>query len=514
MSSSLIRGKYVICKALSRTEVETIEDGAIFQQDGKIVEIGKYTDLAAKYQPEQVLGSLEHVVIPGLINSHHHMGLTPFQLGSLDAPLESWLTNRLGERRVDAYLDTLYSAFEMIESGVTTVQHLQDWLPDSPSTWDTIANQVIGAYQDIGMRVCYCVGIREQNHAVYEANAAFIKHLPSMLASEIAALLQARETPIQTHLDFFENLWHQWDRNENDCVRIQLCPANLQWCSDESLEGLYAYAVKYDAGIHMHLLETAYQKVYAHKRLGKTAVHHLQDLGILGPHLTLAHGVWLTENDIERVAETGTRICHNASSNLRLQSGIAPLNEYVRQGVTVSMGIDEAGINDDRDMLQEMRLVLKLHRVPGISEFVPTSPQVFQMATENGAKTTGFERHIGTLEVGKAADLVVMNWKHISYPYLDMNIPVIDAILHRSRLSGIEIVMIGGEIILQDGKFSKIDKEAALAELADCLSLPQTTEEFERCELFNQLTPYVKKFYESWLNGSKDDPFYHQNGRL
>ncbi len=206
-------------------------------------------------------------------------------------------------------------------------------------------------------------------------------------------------------------------------------------------------------------------------------------------------------------------ICHNASSNLRLQSGIAPLNHYANRGVTVGMGLDEAGINDDRDMLQEMRLVLKLHRVPGMDELVPTSPQVFQMATEHGAKTTGFGSKIGTLEAGKAADLVVMDWKHISYPYLEQDISVIDAIIHRSRISGVKTVMIAGEVIVEEGRFTKVDKAAILAELADSLSVPLNPEEARRRELAHEVFPYVKKFYDGWLDHLPRDPFYCQSCR-
>src|SRR5919106_7082666 len=124
MPSSLIRGKYVICKVTSRTEARVIEDGAVFQRDGTIIDIGPYADLAPKYQPDEVLGSGEHVVMPGFVNSHHHVGLTPFQLGSPAYPLELWFASRMAARDVPPYLDALYSAFEMIESGITTVQHL------------------------------------------------------------------------------------------------------------------------------------------------------------------------------------------------------------------------------------------------------------------------------------------------------------------------------------------------------------------------------------------------------
>ena len=155
MPSTLVRGKYIICKAISRTEAEIIEDGAVFVEDGIIVEIGSYQELSAKYQPDAVLGSPQHVVMPGFVNSHHHVGLTPFQLGSLDYPLELWFASRLSARQVDFYLDTLYSAFEMVESGITTVQHIHGWLPGPASLWPENTRNVLQPNEYIGLRASY-----------------------------------------------------------------------------------------------------------------------------------------------------------------------------------------------------------------------------------------------------------------------------------------------------------------------------------------------------------------------
>src|SRR5712691_4736409 len=124
MPGSLIRGKHVICKVLAPDQALVVDDGAVFQQDGRIVEIGPYAEMAAKHQPDEVLGGPDQVVLPGFVDAHHHVGLTPFQLGSPDYPLELWFASRLGARDVDFYLDTLYSGFELLESGVTTVHHL------------------------------------------------------------------------------------------------------------------------------------------------------------------------------------------------------------------------------------------------------------------------------------------------------------------------------------------------------------------------------------------------------
>jgi 5-methylthioadenosine/S-adenosylhomocysteine deaminase len=511
MASSLIRGKYIICKVVSRTEAQIIEDGAVFQRDGTIIDIGPYQELAGKYQPDDVLGSDEHVVMPGFVNSHHHVGLTPFQLGSLDQPLELWFATRMAARDVPPYLDTLYSAFEMVESGITTVQHLHGWRVGPISRVMTIAEQILKAYQDIGMRVSYSFALRDQNRLVYEADEAFVRRLPPSIAPQLATYLQNQAIPMEDNLAFFVDLWGRWNSQERS--RIQLAPANLHWCSDEALKALGEHAAKYGVGMHMHLVETAYQKEYARRRTGTTAAGYLEDLGLLGPNMTLGHGVWLNEADIERVATTGTMICHNASSNLRLRSGVAPLNHWSAAGVRVAMGLDEAGINDDRDMLQEMRLVLRLHRVPGMEDVVPTSPQVFQMATENGALTTGFGESIGTLAPGKAADLVLMNWQQIAYPYLDEGMSVVDAVVYRAKTSGVETVLVAGEPILRDGQFTRVNKAEMLAELAAALQVPLQPSEQGRRELSPAVLPHVKRFFEGWLDETARDPFYRPSDR-
>ena len=121
---------------------------------------------------------------------------------------------------------------------------------------------------------------------------------------------------------------------------------------------------------------------------------------------------------------------HNCSSNFRLRSGVAPLNAFEERGIDTAIGLDEAGINDDRDMLQEMRMVLRAHRVPGMDDAdVPSPGQVLRMATLGGAATTPYGSHIGTLAVGKAADLVLIDWDKLAYPYLDPETPVLDAVL-------------------------------------------------------------------------------------
>ena len=514
MASSLIRGKYVVVKVESRTEARVIADGAVFQRDGVVVEVGPYAELRTRHQPDEVLGSDEHVVVPGFVNAHHHVGLTPLQMGSADHPLELWFASRMVARDVDPYLDTLYSAFEMLESGITTVQHLHGWRIAPAARVIGVAGRMLQAYEDIGMRVAYSYALRDQNRLAYEADEAFARRFPPPLAGEVAAYLAGQAIPLDDHHGIFTDLWERSGRNTAARVRVQLAPANLHWCSDEALAALRDWSAKYQVGLHMHLVETAYQKEYARRRSGGTALQHLAGLGLVGPRLTLGHGVWLTESDIDLAAEAGVMICHNASSNLRLRSGVGPLNHWTARGVRVAIGLDEAGINDDRDMLQEMRLVLRLHRVPGMDDRVPTCPQVLRMATEDGAATTPYAGQIGTLEPGRAADLVLLSWRQLAHPYLDSLTSVVDVVVQRAKTAGVTMVMVAGEVVLRDGRFTRVDREAALEELAASLRVELTPEEERRRRLSREVFPALQRFYDGWLDEDRRRPFYRPSSRV
>ena len=513
MASGIIRGRWVIVGVDERDQAQVVDDGAVYYLDGEIVEVGRYADLVARHRADEVIGSRNHVVMPGLVNGHHHVGVTPFQLGSPDYPLELWLASRVAARDVDPYLDTLYSAFEMIESGVTTVQHLHGSRWGPASAWTARAARVLEAYRDVGMRVSYAFGMRDQNHLVYGSNEEFVRTLPPDVAAPTAAWFAELQLPFDDYArDLFDALYEGWGRNRAERVRIWLAPVNLHWCSDDLLIRVKELARRRGVGIHIHLLETVYQKLYAQQRCGTSAVRHLDDLGFLGPEVTLGHAVWVTEDDIDRIARTGTAICHNPSSNLRLKSGIAPVNEFLERGVRVAIGIDEAGINDDRDMLQELRLALRIHRVPGIERATPTSGQVFRMATEHGAHATGFGGRLGSLVPGRAADLVVVNLQNITVPYLDAGVPFLDALVHRGRSLDVETVVIAGDVVMRDRQFTRVKKPEVLRALQTSLAAPLRPEEVKRRRLAEALMPHVRRFYAGW-RAEGGEPYDPRNAR-
>ncbi len=512
MPKSLIRGRAVITHVIDRHTWNEIPNGAVLQEDGIIIAIGTFNDLTAAHPDATVIGSGNDVVLPGFINGHHHVGLTPAQLGSPDMPLELWFVTRMVSRNLNLYLDTLYSAFEMIASGITTVQHIHGWVPGGLAQVQAGSNEVIRAYDDIGMRVSYCFAVRDQNRLVYQRDEDFTASLPAELRPAMQAWYGRLHMSLDDYVALFEGLYAQHQTSRR--ARIQLAPANLHWCSDDALTRLADLSRRYNVPLHMHLLETAYQKEYAYRRGGCSAVEYIDRFGLLGPQMTLGHGVWLSEKDIDRVAETGTCVCHNCSSNFRLRSGVAALNVLEAKGVNTAIGIDEAGINDDRDMLQEMRMVLRAHRVPGMDDSVPTAAQVFRMATSGGAKTTVFGEQIGSLAVGKAADMVLMDWRQISYPYLDRDVPLLDAVLLRAKTEGVRSVICDGELIYADGRFTRVDRDEMLKMLHEDLQKALTDDEVQRRGLSKALLPHVRAFYETYIDPDRHEPFYRPSSRV
>ena len=487
------------------------ENAGILIRDGLVAALGPLDSLRAQSPEAVVEGGAGFAVTPGFVNAHHHVGLTPLQLGSPDHPLELWFASRLALRDVDLELDTLYSAFEMIESGVTTVQHLHSRAPGSPEAVLAAADKVIGAYRMIGMRASYSMALRDQNRLVYEADRDFVARVPEALRPALVTYFERFTLALSEQVTIFDELLRR--HGGGDRIRVQIAPANLHWLSDAALETAAHLAERTGLPVHMHVLETPYQKAYAVKRSGGSALAYLDRFGLLGPQFTIGHGVWMSEADIALAAERGVCVCHNCSSNFRLKSGVAPVNRFLAEAIPVALGIDEAGINDDRDMLQEMRLALRVHREPGIDSAHPSPAQVLRMATEHGARTTPFAGQIGRLSLGMAADCVVFDWRAVTWPYQDDALGFVDVLVQRAKARSVHSVMVGGEWIYRDGRFVKVDREAVLAEIAERLSRPRTQAEIERMGLARDVMPHVRSFYEGYLDGMGDDPHYRTSGR-
>ena len=330
MPSTLVRGKYVICKVTGPGSAEVINDGAVLQRDGRIEEVGGYQELRDRHPDAEVIGSLNYVVMPGLVNDHFHVGLTPFQMGAPDLPLEMWSLARIGTRMIDPYLDQLYGAVQMIETGTTAVQAIHSPGRGYGPVSLEIADKVVNAYQTSGMRVSYAPSVVDQNSMVAGAGGGeedFASQMPGDLAERYRSFMAPSYWPVAEVMPVLEEICQKYGNNRYERVQVTMAPSNVHRCSDELLVALKQLAGRYNTGIHIHLQETVYQKLYGFQAWNKTPLQHLYDLGFLGPEVTCGHSVWATDEDLQLMASTGTNICHNASSNLRLQSGIAPYGE-------------------------------------------------------------------------------------------------------------------------------------------------------------------------------------------
>ncbi len=216
-------------------------------------------------------------------------------------PLELWFITRMVIRNVDLYLDTLYSAFEMIGSGITTVQHIQGWMPGTLPDVEKRANETIRAYEDVGMRVSYCYAVRDQNGSSIRPTRNSCAACPRSCRGRCRRWFDRFKMGLDDAMDMFKS-FHSQHHNKRR-VKIQLAPANLHWCSDTALNKLSEASAQYNVPMHMHLLETAYQKEYAWRRGNCTALEYIDRFGMVNERLTLGHGVWLNEKDIDRLAE-------------------------------------------------------------------------------------------------------------------------------------------------------------------------------------------------------------------
>lgn len=497
MSQTLVSADHVLTGFDPNGLPIILEDCAILIEGEHVAAIEPAAKLKASYPSATEIGGRGRIAIPGLINGHHHVGLTPFQMGARDQPLELWFAERLVMRDIDPRLDTLFAAFEMIASGVTTVQHLHSRAPGDTEAVVARANSVLSAYTELGMRVSYSFALRDQNRMIYEADEVFIASLPEPLRVPTVRYLTGFGLPLSEQIAVFHHLKSAW-RSE-PLTAIQIAPSNLHWLSDAALESAAHMAEETGAPMHMHLLETPYQAEYARRRTGGSAMAHIDRFGLVGPQLTIGHGVWMTDDDLALLSEKGGCLCHNCSSNLRLKSGIADLPAFLDSGVPVALGMDEAGLNDDRDMLQEMRLALTLHRKPGHNTAAPTAAQILRMATEHGAATTPFGNQIGHLAEGTFADIVLLDWQAITRPWQDPQMPLVDILIRRAKAGAVETVLIGGEVVYSHGAFTRVDREAILDDITRAMERDDTGTEAELRRLAGELLGPVGDFYKDWL---------------
>ncbi|GAB4238869.1 MAG: 8-oxoguanine deaminase [Elainellaceae cyanobacterium] len=383
----------------------------------------------------------DKLLLPGFVNAHTHSSQI-WQRGLISQlPLELWLADMFDStpNQIEQfYLAALKTSVDTLLSGGTCIMDHAYLVPDHEL--ETVAALVKG-YTEAGVRAFIAPLIQD---------LPFTPSLPTGRSPSPQSLPR----PTQATLSLMEEIVNQFHRPESG-IYIALGPTGFHRCSDLLLEGCVELSDRYNLCRHAHLLETKTQKLLAQERYGCSAVEHLKTLGFLNDRTSLAHGVWLSDTDIAALAETQATIVHNPVSNLRLGSGIAPVLKYLKAGVNLSFGCDGAASNDAQDLLEVIKLGTILHTITDLDYQQWLTPnQAIEIATLGGARGVGLSDQIGSLTVGKKADLVLYDLTHPSLqPCAD---PIQLLVLGRPG-QVIDRVWVNGQPVVVNGQVAAID---------------------------------------------------------
>lgn len=390
------------------------------------------------------------LLLPGFFNAHTHSS-EMWQRGIMSVfPLELWLAELYDFAPLDTekvYLSALGTAVETLLSGGTSVVDHLVLIPGLELETIAIATR---AYREVGIRAFIAPLIQDESlTAGIPSGESAQSHEPYFRST--AATLEIIEEAVRQ--------FHRPDEG----VSILVAPTGIQLCTDALFKGCIELSDRYNLCRHSHLLETKAQEKLAQEKYGCTAVEHLKRIGFLSDRTSLAHCVWLNDADIAILAETQSTVVHNPLSNLRLGSGIAPILKYRQAGVNVTFGCDGASSNDSQDLLEAIKIGSILHNVTDSDyQHWITPRQAIEMASLGGAKGLNIADKLGSLTVGKQADLVLYDLTNLSL--LPRTDPIGLLVLGRPT-NVVDSAWVNGKQIVADGKVTTINVDDLRQEL-------------------------------------------------
>jgi guanine deaminase len=321
----------------------------------------------------------------------------------------------------------------------------------------------------------------------FEAIPGLMEALPPALQKEVERL---RLAPYRTTLENMRKALHGW-KFDRDGIKSAVAPTIPLHCNDEFLAGCGALAREYGVGLQTHLSESKVQAVSALKKYGRSLAAHMDALGLVGPSFTAAHGVWLDDEDMKRLAARGASVAHNPGSNMRLGSGIADMRAMLDCGINVGIGTDGASSSDNLNMYEAMRIASLASKVrgPDWQRWI-TTKEVLEAATAGSAKALGFGDKLGRLAPGYKDDIVFLDLGNVNW--IPVNDPV-NALVHTEDGSAVHSVMVGGRMVLENRRLANVD----LAKIAR--EAENARERLERLNrdnkaLYERLEPIVGTF--------------------
>ena len=404
------------------------DDGAVAVKGDEIVAVGPRSEIEAKYESGQTVDARNTLVLPGFINGHTHVPMTLFRGLHDDVTLNDWLYKYIFPAEKQNVTEdfvrwgTRLAAAEQIRAGVTT-------FADMYYFEDAIAEETKAA----GMR-----GVLGETFIDF----------PTPDNKNNAAMLSYSEA--------FLKKWQG-----DPLIHASVAPHSIYTCSQKTLQDAAALARKYHAPILIHVAEMKKEWEDSEKNNGASPVQYLERIGVLGPDVVAAHCIFVDATDRKILAQHNVGCVHNPSSNMMLASGVSPVPEMRTAGIAVGLGTDgPAGSNNDLDLMEEIDLAAKLAKITKMSPLALNAPAVVEMATIEGARALHMEKEIGSLEVGKKADLILISLdKPNAVPMYD----VYAQIAYALKGSDVETVMIGGRFVMRDHKLLTVDEPAAVA---------------------------------------------------
>jgi len=410
-------------------DATVIDGGAVAIDDGVIVAVGGKDEINARFRAEKTLDGEQRIVLPGLINGHSHAAMTLLRGVADDLALMDWLNNYIFPAEVEfvdaefVRVGTELACWEMIRGGTTT-------FVDMYYFGDVVAEVVEGC----GLRAMVSATVIDQRSPDAEG------------ADD--SLRKGRE---------FIQRW----QGRNSRITPIFGPHANYTLSAEQLQATRAAANELGVPISIHVSESPFELQYSQQTFGTTSIEMYDSIGFFDGPVIAAHVVWPTDSEIPILAAREVGVIHNPSSNMKLASGIAPVTRMLAAGVRVGLGTDGAASNNDLDMWEEMRLAAFLQKVEQMNPEVLPARTVLGMATIGGATAIGMADRIGSLEVGKRADLIQVAFDDVHH------VPTYDVISHLVYVSDeqdVVSVIVDGKILMQNHELLSIDTQRVAAE--------------------------------------------------
>ncbi|MBW2637859.1 MAG: amidohydrolase [Deltaproteobacteria bacterium] len=403
-------------------DMEIIESPEIGIRDGEIRFVKGNREKPSSGSAKETIDASGSIVMPGLINTHTHLPMIAFRGLADDLTLMDWLHNHIFPveakfvNREMVYHSSLLSMAEMILSGTTT-------FCDGYFFEDGVAEAAL----DAGMRGVPCQG--------------FVDFPTSDIPDPEKRVAVA---------EAFIKKWSDASPLINPAL---FCHAPYT-CSPETLSTIKGITGAANVPFLIHLAETKGEVADIEKRYGNTPTRHLHGLGILDELTIAVHCVWLEDEEIQILADCGVRVSHNPESNMKLAAGIAPIPEMLKRGITVGIGTDGSASNNNLDLLTEMDMAANLHKVSSMDPTVMDAKTVLKMATIEGAKVLGLEEHVGSIEVGKRADIIIID---TAKPHLTPIYNPYSHIVYAASGADVSISIIDGKIAMDERNLRTIN---------------------------------------------------------